>query len=133
MTLVQISQLSEFAKVLIMTEFSILKRYTAFWICQYMPWQNSECILAGFKICQDSEYTRVIQGSTVIQGFKMPQYGWKCLKSTWICLIILILVIMSHTVHSVRWRFNWMSTERIQIPVKDRAKNNNIWKNNYSF
>ena len=33
---------AKYAKILNMAGFSICERYTAFWICQNMPWQSSE-------------------------------------------------------------------------------------------
>ena len=52
----------KYAKILSMAGFAICKRYTAFWICQSMPWLSSEYILsskytkildmAGFSICK---------------------------------------------------------------------------------
>ena len=58
----------KYAKILNMAGFSICERYTAFWICQKMPWQSSEYVL-------DSKYVRILnnagsQYARVTQGFK---------------------------------------------------------------
>ena len=71
-----------YAKILNMAGFLMRERYTGFWICQNMPWQSSEYILA--HLWQGSEYERVTQGSkysTIYLNMSewdanMPQYVW---------------------------------------------------------
>ena len=56
---------SEYGKVLNKAGFSKCERYTAYWICQNMPWQSP-----GFGIWKSSRYARITQGS------KYAEYVW---------------------------------------------------------
>ena len=52
-----------------MAGFSICERYTAFWICQNMPWQSSEYILG-------SKHARVLNMQELHRVLNIPQYGY---------------------------------------------------------
>ena len=75
----------EYVKILNMVKFwiwqgsqyaSVTQRYvlTEFWI--YLR----------FKICQDPEYSRILNMRKLHRVLNMPQYGWICQNMTWICL-----------------------------------------------
>ena len=69
----------QYTKLLNMAKFSISERYTAFWICQNMPWQSSEYVLG-------SKYGRVVNIQELHRVLNVPQYGWIYLNRPWICL-----------------------------------------------
>ena len=60
---------SEYGKVLNKAGFSKCKRYTAYWICQNMPWYCYEYTLS-------SKYARILNMQDLHQVLNMSQYGW---------------------------------------------------------
>ena len=74
--------LSEYGKVLNMAEFSIRKRYTAFWIHQNIPSQSLEYI-------SGSKYARILNCKSYT-GFlichNMDGYAWLAREYAWIYL-----------------------------------------------
>ena len=111
------------------TGFSIRERYTAFWICQNMPWHSFEYI-SGFKYARTMNmvwfwYASVTQGS---------KYATIWLHMSEFTIIDMTLNI-SHIMHCVRTLYKLIGTYwemgifRALSKIKDRA----LWKNNYSF
>ena len=71
----------EYDKVLNMAEFSICERYTAFWICQNMPWQcyvyisGSEDAREKARETDDSKYA-IIWLNLSEWDVNMAEYVW---------------------------------------------------------
>ena len=91
----------------------IFEHYTAFWICQNMPWQSFEYIL-GFKnawilIWQGSEYARVTQDSNYVTTWLNV---WTGREYAWITEFSIIDRVQKiyHTIHSARSLYKLMST-----------------------
>ena len=59
----------KYAKVLNVAGFSICERYTAFWICQNVPWQSYEYILG-------SKYDRILNMAGFWICHNMTEYIW---------------------------------------------------------
>ena len=78
-------------------------------------------IYLGFSMCQDSECGSQCASAWLLNMQKwhkiqsMPQYGWICLKRTWICMNMSIFdnrggSDLYHTIHSARSLCKLMST-----------------------
>ena len=104
---------AKFDWILNMTKSWICQHYTAFWICQNMPWQSFEYIL-GFKnawilIWQGSEYARVTQDSNYVTTWLNV---WTGREYAWITEFSIIDRVQKiyHTIHSARSLYKLMST-----------------------
>ena len=72
----------QYTKILNMARFSICEHYTAFWICQNMPWVLN---MPEFWIWQGSVYARVTQGSKyAIIPLNMSEWDVSMLEYVWI-------------------------------------------------
>ena len=114
----------KYTKILNMTRLSMCERYTAYWLCQNMPWQSSEYILG-------SKYVRVLNRQELHRILNMSQYGFIYLNRTWICLVMSEFTIidwvlnMYHTIQTARVLYNLT----LYIPFNPLSASFTKWSN----